>query len=128
MEAETGTLTGVNVATSVHGYSGTGYVTGFDNANDKVTVHVTVPEKGFYRIVIRYLATNGEKYQNLSVNDGFASLVRFPASDTFALADAGGYILEQGSNSITVSKNWGWSDVDKFEIYTTAEKYVSCNS
>jgi hypothetical protein len=118
-EAESGTLTGVNVATSVHGYSGTGYVTGFDNDNDKVTVHVTVPEKGFYRIVIRYLATSGEKYQNISVNDGFTSSVRFPASDTFALADAGGYFLEQGSNSITLSKSWGWSDVDKFEIFTT---------
>ena len=26
---------------------------------------------------------------------------------------------KQGSNSITVSKNWGWSEIDKFEIYTT---------
>ncbi len=43
----------------------------------------------------------------------------FPTSDTFALADAGGYIFEAGSNTITVSKNWGWSDIDKFEIYTT---------
>jgi hypothetical protein len=119
VEAETGTLTGVNISTSVPGYSGTGYVSGFDNANDKVTVHVTVPEKGLYRIVIRYLATSGEKYQYLSVNDGFSSPVRFPASNTFALVDAGGYIFEQGSNSITVSKSWGWSDVDKFEIYTT---------
>ncbi len=26
---------------------------------------------------------------------------------------------KQGSNTITVSKNWGWSEIDKFEIYTT---------
>ena len=118
VEAETGTLSGVNIATSISGYSGTGYVTGFDNTNDKVTVHVTVPEKGLYKIVIRYLNTS-EKYQNVSVNNGFSSVVRFPATNTFALADAGAYVLEQGSNSITVSKNWGWSEIDKFEIYTT---------
>jgi hypothetical protein len=117
VEAETGTLTGVTVSSGIPGYSGTGYVTGFDNANDKVTVQVTVPEKGLYRIVVRYLNT-GEKYQNLSVNSGFASVVRFPATNTFALADAGVYNLEVGSNSITVSKNWGWSEIDKFEIYT----------
>ncbi len=108
----------MNVANSIPGYSGTGYVTGFDNANDKVTVNVTVPENGLYRIVIRYLNT-GEKYQNVSVNNGFSSVVRFPATNTFAMADAGAYVLKAGSNTITVSKNWGWSEIDKFEIYTT---------
>ncbi len=119
VEAESGTLSGVNTTTAVAGFSGTGYVTGFDNANDKVAVQATVPVKGFYRIVIRYLAHDGEKYQYLSVNNGFNSSVHFPASDTFALADAGSYMFEAGSNTITVSKSWGWSDVDKFEIYTT---------
>ncbi len=120
VEAETGTLTGVNIAKSIPGYSGTGYVTGFDNANDRVTVNVSVPEQGFYRIMIRYQNT-GEKYQYISINNGFASPVRFPATNTFAMADAGGYFFEQGSNSITVSKSWGWSEIDKFEIYTTQE-------
>jgi hypothetical protein len=118
VEAETGTLSGVSISTSIHGYSGTGYVTGFDNANDKVTVSVTVPEKGLYKIVIRYQNPQ-QKSQNVWVNDGYASVVNFPVSTTFSLADAGGYVFEEGLNTITVSKNWGWTEIDKFEIYTT---------
>jgi hypothetical protein len=116
-EAENGVLNGVTISNSAPGYSGTGYVTGFDNDNDKVTVSVDISTRGFYKVVIRYLASGGEKYQNFTVNNGFASSVRFPASDTFAYVDAGGYVLEQGTNSLTISKNWGWSDIDKFEVY-----------
>lgn len=118
-EAELGTLSGVTVSTAVPGFSGTGYVTGFDNAADKVSVHVEIPARGMYKVVIRYLGKNGSKYQNFAVNNGFSSQVSFPASDTFTFAEAGSYLLEQGTNTLTISKNWGWTDIDKFEVYTT---------
>ena len=122
-EAEKGVLNGVSIVTDVPGFSGTGYVSGFDNADDKVTVSINIPARDFYKVVIRYLANGGEKYQDFAVNNGFTSSVRFPASDTFAYADAGGYILQQGTNTLTISKNWGWSDIDRFEVYRS-EKNV----
>ncbi len=53
LEAEEGVLTGVQVARDISGFSGTGYVTGFDNTGDKVTVTVTAPVKAFFLIMIQ---------------------------------------------------------------------------
>jgi hypothetical protein len=121
-EAEGGILNGVTISNSAPGFSGTGYVTGFDNTGDKVTVKVSVPEKGFYSVFIRYLGAGGDKYQDFSVNNGFSSSVYFPASDTFTYSDAGSYILQKGVNTLSIIKNWGWTDIDKFEVYATAKR------
>ena len=118
-EAEDGVLTGVTVSTSSPGYSGTGYVTGFDNDGDKVTVTVSVPEKALYKIIVRYNGPYGDKTQDIYVNDGFSSPVAFPATGTFTDIDAGSYIFNQGTNTITLEKSWGWMEVDKFTVYTT---------
>ena len=117
-EAEEGLLTGVNIASSGSGYSGSGYVTGFTNEGDKVTVTVNIPEEGLYTLKIRYRGTSGDKYQYVSVNEGFASQVSFPASSDFVVIPAGSYELQQGDNSFTVEKSWGWTDIDKFLVYS----------
>lgn len=116
-EAELGILNGVTTVSTISGYSGSGYVTGFDNSGDKVSVQVEIPDRDLYKVVIRYLGENGAKYQDFSVNNGFTSPVSFPASDTFTTADAGNYFLEQGTNTLTIGKNWGWTDIDKFLVY-----------
>ncbi len=121
VEAEDGVLSGVYKSTSIKGYSGSGYVTGFDNSSDKVTVTVQIPERGMYKIVIRYNAPNGEKTQNLSVNGGFSSPVVFPATSTYESIDAGNFLMEQGDNTITVQSSWGWMDIDKFTVYAAAK-------
>jgi mannan endo-1,4-beta-mannosidase len=122
VEAENGILSGgVTVSTAVAGYSGTGYVTNFKNAIDKVTVTVTVPDKGFYSIVIRYNATQGTKPQNLIINNDGASAVVFPNTTTYADLNVGKFILNAGANTIAIQKDWGWMDVDKFTIYTATK-------
>lgn len=118
VEAEDGVLTGVNVANSIAGYSGTGYVTGFDNTSDKVTVTVTVSKKAFYQILIRY-HSNDPKTQNLLINDVSAGGIDFPKSTVFTDKDAGKYMLNAGANTITIQSSWGWTEFDKFSIYTT---------
>jgi len=128
VEAEQGTLSGVYLSTAVQGYSGTGYVTGFDNASDKVTVTVNIPASDLYKVMVRYLGVSGEKYQNLAINGGYSTPVHFPASDTFSYADAGNYLLEQGSNTLALSKNWGWTDIDRFEIYHTEKNTYNITS
>ena len=117
-EAENGALTGVTVGNSYPGFSGTGYVTGFDNSGDNVKVTIDIPETDFYKLVIRYSGPYGYKQQDLIINDGFSSPVRFPETDSFAVIDAGSYELEKGMNTFTITHNWGWTIIDMFQIYT----------
>lgn len=127
-EAENGVLTGVNVSKAVPGYSGSGYVTGFDQATDKVTVTLNVPVKDFYKFVIRYNSTSGDKTQYLIVNNGGASSVVFLKTTTWSNIDAGKYLLNAGVNTITIQSSWGWMDIDKFSLYTASKNTYSITS
>ena len=44
-EAENSNLSGTNIASSHKGFSGTGYVTGFDNDGDKATFKITIEKE-----------------------------------------------------------------------------------
>lgn len=116
-EAEDGDLTGVTITHSSPGYSGTGYVTGFDNPGDKLTVSAFVPDDGFYKLVIRYRCPDGPKTQNLLINNKPLSVVSFMHSDSFIRMEAGNYMMGNGMNHFTISNNLGWTDIDKIEIY-----------
>lgn len=118
VEAETGLLTGVSVATQVENSSGK-YVTGFINPGDKVTVIVNVPATGEYNLVIRYRALSGKKVQTLYADEKFVANVSFPKTTDFEDLNAGSVYLHSGKNTLTIKKNWGFIDVDKFSIYTT---------
>ncbi len=121
-EAENGVLNGVVVSSGNAGFSGSGYVTGFDNDGDKVTVAMNVPEKGFYQLIIRYNGHYGEKTQSLLINGGSPNSLVFPASSTFRNLDAGSFLLEEGENTFTIQKDWGWTDIDRFELYSSERK------
>jgi GH35 family endo-1,4-beta-xylanase len=121
--AETGQLSGAAfVATSIAGYTGTGYVTNLRNNDDRVTVTVTVPASDFYLVTVRYYG-NQRKYQDIGINDGGFSPVEFPASNTWAYTNAGKYFFNEGENTITIRSNWGWTEIDEFRVYTTTVNY-----
>jgi mannan endo-1,4-beta-mannosidase len=120
VEAETGTMNGVYTATTVPGFSGSSYVTGFDNANDQLTITVNVPSKTFYKMFIRYNATSGYKQQDIYVNGNFLSNLAFPAVANYADLNAGSILLNSGTNTITIKSSWGWTDFDRFRFYTVA--------
>ena len=125
VEAENGTLTGTTVSEVVPGFSGTGYVTGFDETGDKVTVTLDIPSREAYRIVLRFAGTAGESAQNLTVNNAFTTTIHFPASVSFASLDAGGFVLNAGTNTITLAWNSGGPEIDRIEVYRTDEKTYS---
>lgn len=116
-EAEDGILTGVQVASNLSGFSGTGYVTGFDNSTDQVTVTVSVPVKAFYLIIIGYHSSDF-KSQNISINGGHFSSVDFQPNVGFTYANGGKHILNAGKNTITIQKGWGWTEIDNFIVYS----------
>ncbi len=115
-EAETGTLTGTYTSTAAAGYTGSGYVTGFDAANDAARVTVNMAAAGGYILSIRYRASLGDKTQDVYVNGVFAFSVFFPSTTGFVSLQAGGVNLNAGNNTISIVNNWGYMDVDHFSI------------
>ncbi len=118
-EAEDGVLTGMVKSSAIAGYSGSGYATAMDNTSDKFSVTLQAPSKGIYKLIIRYNGINGDKVQDLYINGNFSSNLSFPSTNGYTDLDAGGILLNTGSNTIAIQKNWGWTDFDKLSIYTT---------
>ena len=116
LEAEHGSLVGTQVATQRAGYSGTGYVTGFDSDGDKVTMTADVNNSGVYNLNIRYAAPFGEKYNFVYVNNVNLGAVHFAPSNTFRETLAGKIYLEKGSNTVAVVKEWGYFELDDIRL------------
>ena len=117
-EAEDGVLTGVTVANQTGNSSGR-YVTGFDSPNDMVTVTVTVANAGIYKLEIIYRGNQGTKTQDVYVNGTFTGSTSFPQSSNFVAINIGNVLLNAGSNTLAVKSNWGYMDVDKFQLYSS---------
>lgn len=115
-EAEAGVLNGVHAAAELSGYSGDGYVTGFDDDEDSLTVFVEAPEDGLYDMWVGYSSPGGDKYTMLSLDDRQAAEIRLAASGTFTEAYAGKWLLRTGRNEVLISRNWGWYNMDYIKI------------
>ncbi|WP_081687545.1 glycosyl hydrolase [Glycomyces tenuis] len=115
-EAEDGALQGVTVGSSASGYSGTGYVEGFDEATDSVTITVPDSPGGLHDLTIHYRAPYGEKQAYLQLNGEGAGSVTFAAIDTFSTVSAGRMLLEEGENTIAIVNNWGWYEIDAISL------------
>jgi len=116
LEAENATLVGVTTSSSGHSNISNGeYVTGMDNDGDKIVFSVDVPQTGIYNITIRY-ACNSYKENYIYVNDVLFQNMPFLTAPTFNNASFG-VDLNQGNNTFTIEKHWGWMDVDYIEIF-----------
>ena len=115
-EAETAQRFGVNIANSVGGYSGTGYVTGFDSGagTDKVQWQVDVPN-GLYEMCVGYRSQFGQKGYNFHV-DGEAGSGMFDQSNAFTSDRAGLFNLQSATNTFSIEQSWGYYDVDYVEF------------
>lgn len=115
LEAEYGILNGTSVARTRAGYSGKGYVTGFDADGDKVTL--TFPaQAGLYTVRLRYCSPDAEKGYDLIVN-GFRFSGKFsPTRAAFAVHSAGKVGLKAGVNTLIIEKGWGYYDLDSIEL------------
>lgn len=120
IELETGQLFGTTVASSVSGYSGSGYVTGFDSSGD--SVRVTTPiDAGLYDIWVGFRSQFGPKGYDLRIGDAVTSGM-FPQSTNFAEDFAGQFYLKGGATEVEVIKNWGYHDVDYVEFRPAAPR------
>lgn len=119
LEAEDAALTGVEVAKALGGYSGSGYVTGFDEDGDQVEFNFEANAE-VYELIIGYSAPYGEKGYNLKVNETSGSGMFSFTGGPFAEHEAGKYLLNEGSNIIIIEKSWGWYNIDYVKlVYST---------
>ncbi|MEK5238184.1 glycosyl hydrolase [Paenibacillus sp. FSL L8-0470] len=119
-EAEDGILSGTTVDTAVSGFSGTGYVTGFDTAGDSVTVTTMVETTGLYQIYIRYNAIYGYKQANLSINGVPAGVADFAETTEFTEIPVTKALLNAGENTIRIENHWGWYLIDYVKVEPAA--------
>ncbi|KAL1843477.1 hypothetical protein VTJ49DRAFT_1348 [Mycothermus thermophilus] len=121
-EAEDAILSGTRVESTLSGYTGTGYVGGFDEASDKITFKVDSATTRLYDLSIRVAAIYGEKRTTVVLNNGPASEVYFPAGDSFVDISAGQVLLNQGDNTIDIVNNWGWYLIDSITLTPSAPR------
>jgi hypothetical protein len=109
-EAEDGILNGVTVVSSVKGFSGTGYVQGFDASTDSVTLTLFSAKQALYDVVVGYDSPNGAKKTIMSVNGGGGGEVSFvdtsAAAGRWTNATAGQVLLNAGNNNISFINDW----------------------
>jgi mannan endo-1,4-beta-mannosidase len=117
LEAENAVLTGVSKSTSHSGYSGTGYVAGFDAEGDNIAFSFEATE-GLYDMFIGFCTPNGQKGYDLMVN-GSGSTGMLPASGSFTEVSAGKVMLVNGLNTIVIGNGWGWYYVDYIRLSAT---------
>ena len=112
-----GTLNRTYVDNYRKGFSGDGYVTGFDGKNDYVEVLAQVAKKGKYRLKVSYAAPLKDEKHNLLI--GFRTEIKdivFPQSSEFKELDLGIIELQEGDNEIRIYNGTGGLDIDYFKI------------
>ena len=116
-EAEDGRLTGTAVAASGTGFSGRGYVTGFDADGDRVEVTLVAPKDGVYSLRLGFRTPSGPKGFAVRVNGSAGTSGMFPETGPgkFAVHEAGKVDLKRGENAVAVEKGWGYYDLDFVE-------------
>lgn len=119
-EAENGILNGTEKNSQGSGYSGDGYVTGFDADGDFIEVEINAPSKGLYNLIIGYRSTSDNKTSNLYINNESAGDIILKKSFDFTELDAFKVMLNEGSNSIKIMKGWGWYDIDYFKLMSVS--------
>lgn len=99
------------------GYSGEGYATGFEEDGDECIFHINTPESGFYDLLFGSSASGyKENYVNVD-GDYFGNLVT--DSSEIAETELKRVYLDAGDHDVTVSKYWGWIDLDYLKVTTS---------
>ena len=137
-EAEDGTLTGrAKTASTKKGFSGTGYVDGFEEEGDSCTFHVDIAQEGFYNLKFVTASQGGHK-ENYILVDG-ESLGRLTSeSGEFETSTFERVYLTVGAHEVSFSKSWGWVMLDSLtvsaaeglpdDLYTVSAKLVNPNA
>ncbi|MCM1132439.1 MAG: dockerin type I domain-containing protein [Ruminococcus flavefaciens] len=111
-EFEDGTFTGTVSATAETGASG-GKVARMED-DGTVSIDVEVPSTGMYAVTIYAQGIGGSKIQNLAVNDVDQGQISISDSGFEPISMT--VKLNEGKNTVTISKSWGWTNFDYLTV------------
>ena len=114
------------MATEIPGYSGTGYVTGFDSSDCYLGINFSVNSAGLHEVIIGYHSAMDKGFV-FQVNNNPPSSGTFKSTgDTWGRVSAGKFLLQAGVNKAFVRDGWGYYQVVRYiYIYIFACVYVS---
>jgi hypothetical protein len=127
-EAACGSLLECHAAATRRGFSGSGYVEGFDGPGNAVTVMAQAAKPCRARLRIRYAAPNGDEAHKVMVNGALVidpvrgetsweKLIVFPRAEQWTKLDLGLISLREGDNHIKFySSRRGAIAIDCFEV------------
>lgn len=119
-EAENAVRTGsLALYTTVAGYSGTGYVGFFEKEGDQLTFQFNLKTAAAYDLFVGYMAPYGDKINNIRINGNYSQMQFLGHGNSFAESAFGKVKLRTGSNTVVISKSWGWFYVDYIRIETS---------
>src|SRR5450432_4094308 len=118
-EAEDALLSGTQVSNSTLGFSGTGYVSDFNNSTDYVQFNVTVPA-GMYELDVGYNSPFGQKGYTIQVNNEINERMFDGTGSQFATSRAGYYELQPGTSTIRITDDWGFYNIDYVDLKPAA--------
>lgn len=109
-------LSGARVESKLKGFSGSGYVTGFENDGDACEFTVSITEPGFYDLnFITSSGSNGYKENTVYINGGHIG-VSAVESSSFTDSVIKRVYLDAGENRILYEKYWGWVYLDRLVL------------
>lgn len=115
-EAEDGALAGVSESTDRAGFSGDGYVAGFDSGDDSVTIALNLYLTGNYQITLRYAAPFGFKRTRLEIDGADQGEVDLPEAAEWSSAVGPTVHLEAGFHELKILNNWGYYEIDRVDV------------
>lgn len=126
-EAEDAQLSGsLTIATSISGYSGTGYVSSFSSTNDTLSFSLNNIVKGSYNLYISYATSSGNKVCNVFINNTVIQK-ELTSSGTFTKSLVGKIKLLDGENKVKITPNWTYFYIDNIQIVPNTDPIISFN-
>lgn len=117
LEAENADYTKCDVVTA-NQYSG-GKALKLTDANAKVTFDVDIEQKGKYSIFVAGDGIGGDKVVNCSVNGSSGQF----HLNTYAEVEVGTFFMGEGTNTVVITPNWTWFDIDYIRIDVHQDEY-----
>ncbi|MDR1686998.1 MAG: beta-mannosidase [Clostridiales bacterium] len=116
-EAEDAALSGsARIESSLAGFTGSGYVTGFENNNDSLEFTINIEEAGFFDLnFITSSGNHGYKENIIAINGSNVGKVNV-LSETFTDSMLKRIYFEKGQSKIKFIKEWGWVYLDSLIV------------
>lgn len=113
--AEASTSGKVCMDSKISGYTGNGYLSGFESAGDSCSFTVDIPVAGGYNVTVVSACMGGEKTNSLEV-DGTAVGSFVTSEETFGETVLQRVYLDAGEHTVGIRADWGWIGVDSLKI------------